>query len=96
MTPTRDGTNVVFPKDLTKLTPDVLTAALSDRAPGVRVERLDIVAAKRCGDGVASTARTRAVRVQPKVRSVSSVAAWCTSTASTLRPRTSASVGRSA
>jgi Fe-Mn family superoxide dismutase len=56
MMATGDETNVVFPNDLTKLTPDVLTAALSDRAPGVSVERLDIVAAKRCGDGVASTA----------------------------------------
>jgi hypothetical protein len=46
----------VFPSDLDELTPTVLTAALSDRAPGVVVEAVDIVAAKRCGDGVASTA----------------------------------------
>ncbi len=55
MNPTR-GSAVVFPSDLTELTPAVLTAALSDRAPGVVVERVDIVNAKRCGDGMASTA----------------------------------------
>ena len=67
MTTTGDGSTVndgstineqpvVFPSDLTELTPDVLTAALSGHSPGVVVERVDIVAAKRCGDGVASTA----------------------------------------
>ena len=46
----------VFPSDLDDLTPAILGAALSERQPGVEVERVDIVAAKRCGDGVASTA----------------------------------------
>ena len=46
----------VFPSDLEDLTVAVLTAALSERRPGVIVEQVDIVAAKRCGDGVASTA----------------------------------------
>ena len=46
----------VFPSDLDDLTAAVLTAALSERRPGVIVEHVDIVAAKRCGDGVASTA----------------------------------------
>lgn len=51
--PTR-GT--VFPSDLDDLTPAVLSAALSEWRPGVAVDRVDIVAAKRCGDGIASTA----------------------------------------
>jgi hypothetical protein len=55
MTPAQQP-DVVFPSDLTELTPDVLSAALAGHAPGVVVERVDIVAAKRCGDGVASTA----------------------------------------
>ncbi|MCB1005068.1 MAG: phosphotransferase [Acidimicrobiales bacterium] len=50
------GAGVVFPSDLEELTPHVLGAALAARAPDVVVERVDIVAAKRCGDGVASTA----------------------------------------
>lgn len=55
MTTIGDG-SVVFPADLTKLTPDVLTSALAARSPGVVVDHLDVVAAKRCGEGVASTA----------------------------------------
>lgn len=47
---------VVFPADLDKLTPAILQAALSERSEGVLVDRVEIVAAKRCGDGVASTA----------------------------------------
>lgn len=47
---------VVFPSDLTQLTPEVLGAALAGHTPGVVVEGVEIVAAKRCGDGVASTA----------------------------------------
>ena len=46
----------MFPSDLAHLTPAVLTTALSERRPEVVVETVDIVAAKRCGDGVASTA----------------------------------------
>lgn len=53
---TDDEPPVVFPSRLDELTPGVLTAALSDRSPGVAVEAVEIVAAKRCGDGVASTA----------------------------------------
>ena len=46
----------VFPSDLDELTPAILQAALAERFDGVLVDRVDIVAAKRCGDGVASTA----------------------------------------
>ena len=46
----------VFPSDLDELTPEILTAALSEQRPDVVVDRVQIVAAKRCGDGVASTA----------------------------------------
>lgn len=46
----------VFPSDLDELTPAVLTAALAERRPGVVVDAVDVVAEKRCGDGVASTA----------------------------------------
>ena len=46
----------MFPSDLDDLTPEVLGAALAVRAPGVVVDGVDIVAAKRCGEGVASTA----------------------------------------
>jgi len=48
--------STVFPSDLADLTPTILTSALSERRSGVLVEHVDIVAAKRCGDGVASTA----------------------------------------
>ena len=48
--------DVVFPDDLDGLTPEVLSAALADRAPDVVVDAVDIVSATRCGDGVASTA----------------------------------------
>lgn len=47
---------IVFPSDLDELTPEILSAALSEWRPGVAVDRVDIVAAKRCGDGIASTA----------------------------------------
>ena len=47
---------VVFPADLAELTPELLTAALAERTPDVVVDHLDVVSAKRCGDGVASTA----------------------------------------
>jgi len=47
---------VVFPSELDQLTPDILSAALAERAPGVIVDGIEIVAAKRCGEGVASTA----------------------------------------
>jgi len=47
---------MVFPSDVAELTPEVLSAALAIRSPGVVVEEVDIVATKRCGDGVASTA----------------------------------------
>jgi hypothetical protein len=56
--PPRDGRteDVVFPADLDDLTPDVLGAALAERVPGVVVDRVEIVAAKHAGEGVASTA----------------------------------------
>lgn len=53
---TADRSGVVFPSNLDDLSPAVLTAALSERWPDAVVDHLDIVAAKRCGDGVASTA----------------------------------------
>ena len=56
MTTSGRTTAVVFPSQLDELTPDILTAALADGSPGVAVEAVEIVAAKRCGDGVASTA----------------------------------------
>lgn len=46
----------VFPADLDKLTPAIIQAALSERSEEVLVDRVEIVALKRCGDGVASTA----------------------------------------
>jgi aminoglycoside/choline kinase family phosphotransferase len=48
--------NVVFPADLNDLTPEILGAALAHRTPGIVVEHVDVVTAKRCGEGVASTA----------------------------------------
>ena len=46
----------VFPSDVDELTPAILGAALAERHPGVVVEHVEVVAAKRCGEGVASTA----------------------------------------
>jgi hypothetical protein len=46
----------VFPSDVHELTPAILGAALAEREPGVVVEGVEVVAEKRCGDGVASTA----------------------------------------
>jgi hypothetical protein len=54
MTTSAPGT--VFPSNLDDLTPEILGAALSEWRPGVTVDRVDTVAAKRCGDGIASTA----------------------------------------
>lgn len=54
MTTPAPGT--VFPSDVEDLTPAILTAALSEWRPGVEVDRVDVVEAKRCGDGIASTA----------------------------------------
>ena len=53
---TAEGSGVVFPADLNQLSAAVLTEALAERWPDVVVEHLEIVEAKRCGDGVASTA----------------------------------------
>ena len=47
---------MVFPSEVASLTPEVLSAALAIRVPGVIVEEVDIVATKLCGDGLASTA----------------------------------------
>jgi len=46
----------VFPANIDELTPAIIQAALSERSQGVFVDEVKIVAAKRCGDGVASTA----------------------------------------
>lgn len=56
MSPAGRAGEVVFPATLEELTPQILTAALSERSPGVEVEDVEVVAAKRCGEGVASTA----------------------------------------
>ena len=56
MTDARPLPSVVFPADVDHLTPEVFTAALAATHPGVIVDELEVVAAKRCGDGVASTA----------------------------------------
>jgi aminoglycoside/choline kinase family phosphotransferase len=45
-----------FPRDPGLLTPSLLESALRDRWPGVVVDEVVVVATKRCGDGVASTA----------------------------------------
>ncbi len=46
----------VFPSNVDELTPEVLGAALAERHPGIVVDHVEVVAEKRCGDGVASTA----------------------------------------
>ena len=46
----------VFPSTVEELTPAVLGAALAERHPGIVVDQVEVVAEKRCGDGVASTA----------------------------------------
>ena len=51
-----DAEPVVFPSDLAELSPELISAALAERTPDVVVDHLDVVSAKRCGDGVASTA----------------------------------------
>jgi len=56
VTDARPLPSVVFPADVDHLTPEVFTAALAATHPGVIVDELEVVAAKRCGDGVASTA----------------------------------------
>ncbi len=38
------------------LTAEFLTAVLAERHPGVRVDAVEVVATKRCGEGIASTA----------------------------------------
>jgi len=48
--------SVVFPTRADELTPELLTAALSERRPGVVVERLQIVEEAHCDTGSASTA----------------------------------------
>jgi hypothetical protein len=56
VTDARSLPSVVFPADIEHLTPEVFTATLAINQPGVIVDEIDIVVAKRCGDGVASTA----------------------------------------
>ena len=46
----------VFPTDPEALTPAVVQAALRERIEDVVVDRVSVIATKRCGDGVASTA----------------------------------------
>jgi hypothetical protein len=50
------GSVTVFPSDLDELTPEILGAALSEGRQDVTVDHVDVVATKRCGDGIASTA----------------------------------------
>lgn len=47
---------VTFPADLAELTPQIVESALVTRTPDVRVAGLEVLSAKRCGEGVASTA----------------------------------------
>lgn len=47
---------VRFPADPAELTPEFLTRVLARRFPDVEVTAVELVAVKRCGDGVASTA----------------------------------------
>jgi aminoglycoside phosphotransferase (APT) family kinase protein len=47
---------IVFPMHADELTPELLTAALSERQPGVVVERLRVVEEAHCDTGSASTA----------------------------------------
>lgn len=54
---------VVFPSDLTLLTPEILAGALAVDRPDVVVEAVDVLAAKRCGEGVASTADRALLRL---------------------------------
>ena len=53
---TTPASRLVFPDDLDELTPELLSDALSERRDEVVVDRVEVVAAKRCGDGIASTA----------------------------------------
>ncbi len=48
--------SVVFPLDAAQLTPELLTAALCERHPGVLVEGLEVVEQAHCDSGSASTA----------------------------------------
>jgi hypothetical protein len=52
----RPAPSAIFPSDVDELTPAVVGAVLSERHPGTVVDHVEIVAEKRCGDGVASTA----------------------------------------
>lgn len=47
---------MAFPANLADLTPDLLSAVLAERRPGVRVEKVRILERAKCGDGLASTA----------------------------------------
>ena len=48
--------SVVFPRDAAQLTPELLTAALSETRPGALVEGLQVVEQAHCDSGSASTA----------------------------------------
>jgi hypothetical protein len=48
--------SVVFPRDAAQLTPELLTAALSETRPDVLVEGLQVVEQAHCNSGSASTA----------------------------------------
>jgi len=50
------ASGAVFPADPSDLTPAIVELALAERHVGVVVEVVEVVASKRCGDGVASTA----------------------------------------
>jgi len=49
-------TTLVFPRQPEELTAALVSAALGVGHPGAVVDRVDVVAIKRCGEGVASTA----------------------------------------
>ena len=48
--------SAVFPTDERGVTAELLTDILAVRHPGTRVDRCEVVAIKRCGEGIASTA----------------------------------------
>lgn len=48
--------SAVFPRRAEEISPALLTEALAVRHPGAVVESVEVVATKRCGEGIASTA----------------------------------------
>ena len=53
-----------IPASITDLTPSVMTALLSEKQPGIVVERVEITEHAQCGDGLASTADRIGLKLQ--------------------------------